>query len=389
MSGADQTTVIAGLDGRREASLPDWFAAQHPDAEPVTFTRAIRELPRATTTAVAYRNPYSGEWSQTDQHVALVEPSRLVAEAEADGDDGGPDESPLFHVPTDSYAVLNPTDVFGPVTELLAETEIDGRALGEVLFGEIRQYRGGGEVHMDLMFDGLQADLPDRNDPITMGVTTGYDFFGGHAVYVEGFARDTACANSIRAITEREAIRHVGDVDDLREWWEARFEQLDLLAEDLLDCIAAAQDVTLDVGDLPFDLEAFYELLGFPAYLAEHAAQDARANAADIREPTLWVLHSGATYALTHQFRGGDGSALQQYTRLANDLLFNPEATIDRVEAAYERELEGDTEGQQSLDGSTARVQLEQVREDLAAKADQFEQREERLRERFAVGESG
>jgi hypothetical protein len=380
MSGAEQTTVFAGLDGRREASLPDWFAAQHPDAEPVTFTQAIRDLPRATTTDVVYRNPYSGEWTATDQHVALVEPSRLVSEAE----DGEPERDPLFHVPTDSYAVLNPTDVFGPVTDLLAETEIDGHLLGDILFGEIRQYRGGGEVHMDLMFDGLQADLPDRNDPITMGVTTGYDFFGGHAVYVEGFARDTACANSIRAITEREAIRHVGDVDDLRDWWEARFEQLDLLAEDLLDCITAAQDVTLDVADLPFDLEAFYELLGFPAYLAEHAAQDARANAADIREPNLWTLHSGATYALTHQFRGGDGSALQQYTRLANDLLFNPEATIQRVEAAYERQLEADSEGQQSLDGSTARVQLEQVRDDLAAKADQFEQREERLRERFS-----
>jgi hypothetical protein len=147
--------------------------------------------------------------------------------------------------------------------------------------------------------------------------------------------------------------------------------------------------VTLDVGELPFDLEAFYELLGFPAYLAEHAAQDARANAANLREPNLWVLHSGATYALTHQFRGGDGSALQEYTRLANDLLFNPEATIDRVETAYERQLEADGEDQQSLNGSTAWVQLKQVRDDLAAKADQFEQREERLRERFAADERG
>jgi hypothetical protein len=384
MSGAEQTTVIAGLDGRREASLPDWFAAQHPDAEPVTFMKAIRELPRATTTEVAYKNPYSGEWTETDQHVALVEPSRLVSEAE-----GEPERDPLFHVPTDSYAVLNPTDVFGPVTDLLAETEIDGQALGEVLFGEIRQYRDGGEVHIDLMFDGLQAELPDRNDPIMMGVTTGYDFFGGHAVYVEGFARDTACANSIRAITERKAIRHVGDVDDLREWWAARFEQLDLLTDDLLECIAAAQDVTLDISDLSFDLEAFYELLGFPAYLAEHAAGDVRANASDLREPNLWILHSGATYALTHQFRGGDGSALQEYTRLANDLLFNPEATIDRVETAYERELEVDGEDQQLLDGSAGRVQLEQVREDLVAKAEQFEQREERLRERFAADGSG
>jgi hypothetical protein len=45
MSGAEQTTVIAALDGRCEASLPDWFAAQHPDAEPVTFTGAVRDRP--------------------------------------------------------------------------------------------------------------------------------------------------------------------------------------------------------------------------------------------------------------------------------------------------------------------------------------------------------
>jgi len=159
--------------------------------EPVTFTRAIRELPGATPTAVAYRNPYSGEWSETDQHVALVEPSGLVSEVEG----GTPERDPLFHVQTDSYAVLNPTEAFGPVTDLLAETETVGRPSGEVLFGESRQHRGGGEVHVDLLFDGLSADLPDRNDLITAG----YDFSGGHAVYVEGFARDTACANSIRA----------------------------------------------------------------------------------------------------------------------------------------------------------------------------------------------
>ncbi len=127
---------------------------------------------------------------------------------------------------------------------------------------------------------------------------------------------------------------------------------------------------------------------GSPTSLSEHAAQDARANVSGLREPDLWTLHSGATYALTHQFRGGDGSALQEYTRLANDLLFNPEATIDRVEAAYERETEVDSEDQQSLNGSTARVQLEEVCDDLAAKAEQFEQREERLRERFAAAEN-
>ncbi len=31
---------------------------------------------------------------------------------------------------------------------------------------------------MDIMFDGLEVHLPGRTDPITMGVTSGYDFFG-------------------------------------------------------------------------------------------------------------------------------------------------------------------------------------------------------------------
>jgi hypothetical protein len=81
---------------------------------------------------------------------------------------------------------------------VLAETEYDGRALSEIAFGQIRQYRDGGEVHMDVLFDGLSVGLPGRSGSITMGITSGYDFFGGHAVYAEGFARDTVCANSIR-----------------------------------------------------------------------------------------------------------------------------------------------------------------------------------------------
>ena len=44
---------------------------------------------------------------------------------------------------------------------------------------------------MDIMFDGLEVRLPGWSDPITIGVTSGYDFFGEHAVYVEGFAFST------------------------------------------------------------------------------------------------------------------------------------------------------------------------------------------------------
>ena len=132
--------------------------------------------------------------------------------------------------------------------------------------------------------------LPDReNEPITMGLTSGYDFFGGHAVYVEGFAQYTACKNSIR--TE------------------------------------------------------LYELLDFPSYLAEQAAGDAEANAPDPFRIDMWTLHSGATYALTHFFKGKEGSSLDGFVRTANDVLFNPEGTVERAREEYERQVETGDDG--------------------------------------------
>jgi len=166
MKDPETATVFAGLDGRTDTELPEWYAEQHATPDPVSFSRAIRELPHATETPVAYRNPYTEEWVETERFNALVEPSRLQAEA-----NGGTEAESLFHIPTDSYAIINPVDIYGPLEEVLREETIDRTPLGDVMFGEIRRYRGGGEVHMDIMFDGLEVRLPGRSDPITMGVT--------------------------------------------------------------------------------------------------------------------------------------------------------------------------------------------------------------------------
>ena len=273
-----------------------------------------------------------------------------------------------------------------PLEEVLREETIDGTPLGDVMFGEIRQYRGGGEVHMDIMFDGLSVTLPGRNDPITMGVTSGYDFFGNNAVYVEGFARDSYCANSIRSLTDREVVKHVGDIEGFGPWWESVLKQLELVADDLLRFITDAQDITVEFPEMPFDLEEFYTLLAFPEYLAQQAASDARSNAADPFEIDMWTLHSGATYALTHFFRGKEGDALDGYVRTANDILFNPDGTLERVEREYEQQAESETDadGQTGLESQVALAQIEQVSEDVREKAETFEEREELLRERFA-----
>ena len=344
MKDPEEATIFAGLDGRTETELPEWYAEQHGDPELISFSEAIRNLPQAVDTAVAYRNPYDDEWVETERFNAIVEPSRLQAEA-----DGDTDVESLFHIPTDSYAIINPVDVYGPLEGVLREETLDGTSLGDVMFGEIRRYRGGGEVHMDIMFDGFEVRLPGRSDPITMGVTSGYDFFGEHAVYVEGFAQDGYCSNTMRSLTDKEVIKHVGDVRNFRTWWEEILAQVELVADDLFEFIRDAQDIDLDFSELPFTVTEFYSLLGFPDYLAERAASDAEANAASPVEIAMWTLHSGATYALTHFFQGKEGASLDGYVRTANDILFNPEGTIERVERAYRERLEADSD-----DGSPA-----------------------------------
>ena len=378
MHDPQTASTFTGLDGRTDSNLPTWYADLNDEPDPTSFSAAMRRLPRATSTEVAYKNPYTDEWEATDRFNALVEPTRLATQT----DDGEPDA--LFHIPTSNYAVINPTDVYGPLEDVLRDEGVDGTPLADLMFGEIRQYRGGGEVHMDIMFDGLEVTLPDRREPITMGVTTGYDFFGNNAVYVEGFARDTACANSIRSLTDRQVVKHVGDVGDFEQWWRDVLGQLELVANDLFAFIADARDVTVDLTEMPFDLPEFYDLLGLPTYLAEHAATDARASAANPFAPDMWTLHSGATHALTHFFRGKEGRSLQQYVRLANDLLFNPEASLDRVETSYEQRVAADQDGdQEGLDDAHVLAQVERVGDDVRALADQFEEREQQLRERF------
>ena len=381
MTNPETTTVFAGLDRQTSASLPEWYARRRTVENLTTFSAAVRDLPQATTSEVAYRNPYTDEWVQTDRHNAVVEPTRLT-----DQTDGETAEDPLFFIPTDSYSVINPVDIFGPLEAVLCEETIDGQSLAAVMFGEVRQYRGGGEVHMDLLFDGLSIDLPGRTDPITMGVTSGYDYFGGHAVYVEGFARDGYCANSIRQLTDRERVKHVGDVGDFETWWESILGQLGLVADDLLAFIEDASDITVDFTQVPFDVAEFYTLLEYPEYLAERAARDALAEAANPTEIDMWTLHSGVTYALTHFFSGKEGAALDQYVRTANDVLFNPQATIEAVTRTYQEQAaaETDTEGQTELESQIALAQLDRVGQDVRQKAEQFETRETTLRERLA-----
>ena len=67
MKTPETTTVFAGVDGRSNAQLPAWYQQRIQPTEVVSFAEAIRELPRAIETTVAYHNPQTGNWVPTER----------------------------------------------------------------------------------------------------------------------------------------------------------------------------------------------------------------------------------------------------------------------------------------------------------------------------------
>jgi hypothetical protein len=324
----------------------------------------------------------------TDRFQSVYSPDKLRSWASAardDDDNQQPD--PLWHVPTKTYSIVNPLTAYEPLEEAIRD-----EGYGDDVFGEIRQYKDGGEVHMDVLFDAFQIDYTDDDDgrdPIVLGIRTGYDFFGGQALYFEGFAQDTRCDNSIRSITEKKTIRHVGDVDLEDEVHEV-LEEMQLMTNRLAELIEMAQDIEVDMLDMefsePFDhddnIQGFYELSGFPTYLAREAASHARQRADNLFMPDMTALWDGATYALSHAYQGGENtSTAQDYIDAANDMVMNPSQVIGQVSREHTRRLQANTDTeQQNLEGEKAHANIEQFEESVKEKADDFESRNEELR---------
>jgi hypothetical protein len=351
----------------------------------------IDQLPRATTADVAWKNPVTGEWETTAKHNAVVEPSRVEELARWDDDERADREHPgdhaLFNVPTDDYEIINPSQFLRPLAEVLQEED-----LSDAVFGEFRLHRDGGRVSADVFFDGKHVDAPDMDDgrkPIVVGMQLDWDFFGDTALRLQGVGMDFECVNAIRNITETRIVKHAGDVESRVDWkdlFRDLMEQIDLKTDQLSQMIAEASEQSLDVGELPdgmieeYDtvLEAFYAYSGLPDYLAEVAADNCRAEAADPFEPTWWDIHRGATYAISHNGRGevGTGGAIEQYNRLANDMLANPAEVADQVERAYEAEHEAEDLAEEG--GGVAEIQtaFESVRD----RREQYEEREAEIK---------
>ena len=411
MTNIDGTYPFAGLTRHNDGELPSkvkdhgssvrWWAAEWSGTDAPTeadlpeegLNTMIDQLPRAAEATAGWKHPLTNEWIETGKHNAIIEPraaeqieGRVGTKEQVEGFGGDPEETmfgdrALFNIPTDDYEIINPATFLRPLPGALGDGGLDDAVFGEV----------GGRVSADVFFDGKHVDAPGMDDdrkPIVVGLQLDWDFFGGTALKVRGMGMDWECVNSLRQITEGKLVKHAGDVDERVDWiemYEDLLEELDLKTDQLSQVIHEASQETLDLSEFPdgfadgYDsvLEAFYAYSGLPDYLAQVAADNARANADSPFEPDWWTLHRGATYAISHEARGevGSGSAIDQYNRVANDMLMNPAGMGDQVEAQYEEEHE-DTGLEEEGGG---RASFGSAFESVRDKRDQYEEREDQI----------
>lgn len=402
----------------------------------------IHELPRATNAEVVVRHPRTGEEYVTTKSKAVVDPDRLErivsathAEVAAtffdlDADDirdrivaaraATVDEpvraalddvglstneideildhttmdDAVYNIPTQSYTIVNPAQFLRPLTEVLRD-----RDLGDKVFGEVRLDRGGGRATMDLYIDGQHVEspafAPDR-EPVVVGLEIQWDFFGDWAVRACGQGIDWACVNAIHRMTDREIVKHSGDVESRQDWtrfWESLLDRLDEKRDQLARIIQQASEETLDFSELPDDIvqevenrdappwTALYYYMGLPAYLAEHAGRELQTVAEDPYEPTWWEIHRGASYAVSHEDNSDRiaGGAFDDHARLARDALFNPAEMGERVVENYEASQDQDQDSLAEEGGGIAEIR--NAFEDVRSKKETYEEWEDELRE--------
>jgi hypothetical protein len=345
--------------------------------------------------AEATRAGIGSVYVETDRFQSVYSPDKLRRWLNAD-DDTDKVEDALWNVPTSTYSIINPLTAYEPLEEAIRD-----EGYGDTIFGEIREYKGGGEVHMDVLFDAFQIDYNDDSngsEPIVLGIRTGYDFLSSQALYYEGFAQDRACSNSIRSITEKKTIRHVGDVD-LEDEVEDVLEEMELMTNRLAELIELAEDIEVDMLDTefsePFDhndnIQAFYELSGFPSYMASAAASHARQRADNQFMPDMTALWDGATYALTHTYSGGENTTTAEgYIEAANDMVMNPSRVLGEVNREHQRRVIGaNPDDEDALSSSSAHAEIEELESTVKEKADEFESRNEELRQSLLASAEG
>lgn len=353
MNANDNTTIFGGLDrnDNRSGRVPDWYRAMTDTrgVDAPNLRDALLGLELATKVPLAYVDEVDlpsdvSEFVaavtqaaqsastvddvleavgiiESEKYRALVNP-RWLGKQNRDAADKG---DALWQPPTHQYVPVNPIDAYGP---LLAVTRAKGHGDAQV-FGEIREWNFGGEVHMDIFFDDIRTRIPNGPEFI-WGVTTGYDFRG----YVSHYAHLIAVDPERKVVYRRlypnaGKRRHIGSLagdesatDDIASWWSDIFDHLEAATNALLSTVAAARAHTIDMAPYT-DPSVLFEGNGLAKYSAEAAGRlhvEMPANTV-----TAFDAFTAASATIFESFDGkDDGNAAKDYTNAANRFLFSP-----------------------------------------------------------------
>lgn len=312
-------------------------------------------------TAVQHPDVEVDDEAERTGYQALVNPAWEASQEDC------PQNTPVWHIATDEYTPVSPMAKYGPLTAALRG---NGSSTHEV-FGEVRVYRNGGEIHVDTWFPGITVELGGTE--YVMGVTSGYDYFGGTALYAEVVAAAKGTGTQMRGVTDKRRRSHRGAAGEaVADWWSTVLQQCEQATDALAKTVAEAQAYEVDFSELPITSEQY--LLGLfsgTQYLAEQADE----RLAGGRTPdtcTAWDLYDAMAATLTQDFDGKDGSAaLRKYLRGANEQLFSPPAA-ERTAADWLADWD-ELEGQTTLDGESVQAALREHRLGLSQAVKRYE----------------
>lgn len=297
--------------------------------------------------------------------------------------DSRPTNTPVWHIATDEYSPVSPMDKYGPG---LAALRGNGTET-EAVFGEARLYRNGGEMHLDIWLPGVTVTL--AGDEYVVGIQSGYDYYGGTALYAEIVAARKDTGTQMRGITKKRRRSHRGTAQqDVAAWWRIMLEQAEAATDGLRKTVAEAQEYTVDFEALPVTSEQYLLALfdGTDSYA--QAADERLAGGTTPDECSAWALYHAMAETLTADFDGKDESAaLRKYLRGANEQLFSPPAA-ERTVAEW---LEGydDLDGQQDLTGEEIQAQLRDHRMGLENAVQQYQDTKQTLKRMLTEIEDG
>jgi hypothetical protein len=335
------------------------------EGRPVTYLEGGTEA-----YAVIAPDTEQDQRSEPTGYQALVNP----AWEGTDNADTRPTDTPVWHIATDEYSPVSPMDKYGPGLAALRENDTTTNDV----FGEARLYRNGGELHLDLWLPDITVTL--ANNEYIIGIQTGYDYYGGTALYAEIVAAEKDTGTQLRGITDKRRRSHRGTAkQDVASWWRIMLEQAEAATDALRKTVAEAQKYTINFTELPITSEQYLLALfdGTKSY-AENA-DDRLNDGVTPNEATAWQVYSAMAETLTQDFDGKDESAaLRTYLRGANEQLFSPPAA-ERTAARWLHNYD-DLNAQQGFTGDEIQAALHEHRTGLDDAVQEYQDTKETLK---------